>query len=426
MPPPETRPRPLPKFSARSVVLVGGGRWGRVHAGVLKRVLPHDGRLLWVSHHNRAELERHLADQDETEPQGSMMPDLRAAMRTKPDAAIIVTAPNTHGAVAREVLEAGVPALVEKPLALDAAEAQGLVELAARQKLVLGLGLHLLLTSYLKHFRLLCQERRIASAHLTWLDPETEQRYGEMKRADLSTPKIHDIYPHLFAILRVLVPGASPQIHHAYSAPLGAARLSLSVGDSAVTVELSRRAPQRVRRIDLVFADGGSASLDFTQEPGTVTIDGHQCESDPDWAIGPSPLAVETASFLAVLDNAGAASTWPCLAANVMGSVTGAVETASKLRESEARALADGLASGRNPVTDPDLHALIVDNLVPPIAGATRLDAHQFQDHLVEEAMAALAANSAAPPEEGALRPVFQGRPASEFLLLVREALLRR
>ena len=58
-------------------------------------------------------------------------------------AVVIATPAATHGAIARRCLDAGKNCFVEKPLALDVAEAQGLVDLAEERHVVLMVG-HLL------------------------------------------------------------------------------------------------------------------------------------------------------------------------------------------------------------------------------------------------------------------------------------------
>jgi predicted dehydrogenase len=56
------------------------------------------------------------------------------------DAVVVATPPATHYAIAREALNNGLGVLVEKPLALNSAHAEELVELAARRKLTLMVG----------------------------------------------------------------------------------------------------------------------------------------------------------------------------------------------------------------------------------------------------------------------------------------------
>ena len=59
------------------------------------------------------------------------------------DAFVVATSSDTHFDIARRCLEAGKHVLVEKPISLNSADARRLIDLAARQKLVLLVG-HLL------------------------------------------------------------------------------------------------------------------------------------------------------------------------------------------------------------------------------------------------------------------------------------------
>ena len=294
--------------------------------------------------------------------------DIERALERKPDAAIVVTAPHTHALVARTLLDRGIPALVEKPLALNANDALGLIELARGRDLVLGVGLHLLFASYLRHFRSLWRDRAVASAQLIWLDCETEMRYGEIKRMDASTPKVHDVFPHLWTIMRVFWPAHAPSIRDAESLPGGGARLDLTVGDVEVVAQIGRRAPARARCINVTFKDGGTSALDFTSEPGACTLDGRPAAGDPDWNGQPTPLSAEVSSYLAAVADKTLAGAWPCLARNVLGSVTGAEAAAARLAGCEARKLADRVAVVANPVDDPDIRALLIDNLAPELS----------------------------------------------------------
>ncbi|MEQ1863932.1 MAG: Gfo/Idh/MocA family oxidoreductase [Micropepsaceae bacterium] len=213
-------------LSARRVMLVGGGRWGRVHAGVLTQILPQGSEVLWVSRHNR-EAAASFAAGKTGQTSIAMVADIEQALKRKPDAAIIVTAAHTHAAMARAALENGVPALVEKPFVLTRQDADDLIALARAKSILLGVGLHLLFASYLRHFRSLWRERIVVGAQIAWLDCETEARYGETKRADPSTPKVHDVYPHLWAVMHVLWPGQTPSVRDVESLPGGGARLHL-------------------------------------------------------------------------------------------------------------------------------------------------------------------------------------------------------
>lgn len=350
-------------LSARRVMLVGGGRWGRVHAGVLTQILPPGSEVLWVSRHNQAAASAFLEGKS-GRTSTTLADDIEHALIRKPDAAIIVTAAHTHAAMARAALEHGVPTLVEKPFVLTRKDADELIELARVNAILLGVGLHLLFASYLRHFRSLWRERVADGAQIAWLDCETETRYGETKRADVSTPRVHDVYPHLWAVMHVLWPGQPPSVRDVESLPVGGARLHMTAGNISVEADIGRRAPARARRITVSFQDGGSATLDFTSEPGWVSIDGKAVECDPDWARQPTPIALEVSSFLAA---SAQRRDWPGLAENVIGSVIGAEDASDKLSVCDARNLASLIAGAANPAFDPDIQALLIDNLAPEL-----------------------------------------------------------
>ena len=62
-----------------------------------------------------------------------IVPDVAALLsETHPDVVHIVTPPHTHGAIARTLIEAGVHIYVEKPFAMTRAEAEEILDLAAR------------------------------------------------------------------------------------------------------------------------------------------------------------------------------------------------------------------------------------------------------------------------------------------------------
>lgn len=99
-----------------NILLVGLGRWGEKHLRVLREL----GVTLWVADIAPERLGwavRHGIDPSHA------MTDYRAALE-KVDAVDIVTAADSHFAVARTSLEAGRHCFVEKPLARTVAEAR--------------------------------------------------------------------------------------------------------------------------------------------------------------------------------------------------------------------------------------------------------------------------------------------------------------
>jgi len=106
-----------------NVLLVGLGRWGENHLRVLSRL----GVTLWVADVSPARLD--WAVRSGVEP-GRVVADYRAAL-ARVDAADIATPADSHCAVARECLAAGLPCFVEKPLARTVEEGR-VLDAAAR------------------------------------------------------------------------------------------------------------------------------------------------------------------------------------------------------------------------------------------------------------------------------------------------------
>jgi predicted dehydrogenase len=402
------------------VMLVGGGRWGRVHAGVLVPLLPTGSQILWVSRHGQL-MQPAAAAAGSTAV--TPLVDLDQALRHRPDAAIIATAARTHAQVSRQVLEHGVPALVEKPFVLDTATALDLVALANSRGLVLCVGLHLFFASYLRHFRSLWQHRTVATVRLTWLDCERETRHGEAKRADLSMPIVHDIFPHLWTMLRVLFPGLGVSIGDAEVLENGHARLIFSAEDLAISAHIGRRSPNRARRIELKFRDGGTAAIDFTIEPGSLSLDGQEAPGDPTWGHAPSPLSAEVAGFLAAVNDRSLATDLPCLAGEVLDSVRGAEAATAKLAAAAVRRLAQSMPGTQFPTEDPGVCSLLIDNLAPELGsvGVRIADPAQCA-MLVQSAVSQLSGGGAS--MDGVVSEEISGAVArSEFLRQVAFAI---
>ena len=117
----------------RRVCLVGAGFIAGVHADVIGR----DRRTRLAAVVDRdLEAARRLARRWRVADVFSDAAEAVAAGGV--DCAHICTPPDSHAAAARPFLEAGLPVLVEKPLAASSAEAEQLIELAAARRAVLG------------------------------------------------------------------------------------------------------------------------------------------------------------------------------------------------------------------------------------------------------------------------------------------------
>jgi scyllo-inositol 2-dehydrogenase (NADP+) len=115
------------------VAIVGYGLAGRVFHAPL--VAATDGLTISAIVTSSAVRARQATDQHpEAEVLGSVE-ELWAA--PAPDVVVVATANNAHAQIASAAIEHGVPVVVEKPAAVTAAEAHGLVEAADRQGVML-------------------------------------------------------------------------------------------------------------------------------------------------------------------------------------------------------------------------------------------------------------------------------------------------
>ncbi len=117
------------------LIQLGLGGWGRNWVEEVTRTIPGVEPVAWVEIDPRA---RAQALDLLALPADRVFATLEEALAAVPaDAALVAVQLAAHAAVTRQVLEAGLHALVEKPFTATLAEAQGLVELARARRRVL-------------------------------------------------------------------------------------------------------------------------------------------------------------------------------------------------------------------------------------------------------------------------------------------------
>ncbi len=123
-------------MSRLRVGVIGAGTWGRNH--VRTAMNSSEADLVGVCETNpdtRAKLAREYPAVDFTDSIGKLL--------QKVEAVIVATPAKTHAEIGAMAVEAGVPALIEKPFALTVADAERLAELSERKGIPLLVG-HLL------------------------------------------------------------------------------------------------------------------------------------------------------------------------------------------------------------------------------------------------------------------------------------------
>jgi predicted dehydrogenase len=111
-------------MSRLKVGVIGAGTWGKNHVRTLAG-LP-ETELTAV-----CDLDPGVRDRLARQHPGTFVTDSVSALLGRVEAVVIASSARTHAELGRAALEAGVPALVEKPFALTVADAEGLAELSA-------------------------------------------------------------------------------------------------------------------------------------------------------------------------------------------------------------------------------------------------------------------------------------------------------
>lgn len=342
------------------IALVGGGRWSRVLVSVLSRLLTDRTQLIWVTRHGRASAEKWAISNSQQVPTNlRFSSDESDLCQLAVDGVIIANSSHLHASTVRSALELEVPVLCEKPLALELGEAKDLVNRAADLGCPLGIGLEYLYASYLHEFSRLISQMRIESVELTWHDPFSEVRYGELKYGDIYTSLVHDAFPHCWSILSVLAPNAPLcEIQDVQVANAGEILIAGLHAGFCSSVALSRRAPKRVRKVSI---NAGEAVLDFSTEPGTTFFRGETSQNH--WS-GERPLNASLSSFLEMREP------WLLSADRNLGSIE-FTSQANRLAECRLRELLVRLedVAPLDPA-DPSVRDLLIDLYLPIYAAA--------------------------------------------------------
>ncbi len=246
--------------------IIGGGRWSKVIINALCTLPNQKIQIFWITKHGFE------SAQSWAKSNKFHNVDILKDWPPNPnwDGAIIATQPHKHFKDAHTALNHNIPVLIEKPLALNLDDANALAALAGTKKIPAGVNLEFLLASYLHDFKNKIKQIYIKEITIIWHDPETENRYGDTKTADIYTPITDDILPHIWSVVRVLFDDQlslrkitiTPEDHYVATG---------LVGQIPLNIELSRRGVKRTR---IVSINGNYAALDFSEEPGTIQL-GH-------------------------------------------------------------------------------------------------------------------------------------------------------
>lgn len=173
------------------------------------------------------------------------------------DLVSIVVPPAKHHEIARDCLVAGVHALVEKPLTETVVQAEELIRLADRGRLVLQVG-------HLERFNPVVGALRSRIASPTLIEA---QRFSAYQQRGTEVDVVLDLMIHDIDIVLSLVPGAVRAIHSSGTAvatnSIDIAHARLEFENGCVAELAASRVSQAPSRTMKVYQDGAYLALDY-------------------------------------------------------------------------------------------------------------------------------------------------------------------
>ena len=279
---------------SKNTVVIGNGRWARTWIETLLEVRPHTGRIIvftqspgekftdWLRKFNDV---RRI---ETTEDFGRVI--------QSPYPTIIASAAGTHRDFAVSTLSGGLPTLVEKPLALNLGDARQIAYTSHKHKVSLAASNVFLFSQGLNKFKEIVSARNLPDSILmSWTDAK-----GETARFDSSVPIFKDVLPHIVGILEYLFEETEWVFTDLEISRGGArANLKLQCGNILIAITIERNACDRQRLLEVTWAQGRKALLNFSREPSQITVEGDGVVQSikPDLA-RLRPLASMALSFL--------------------------------------------------------------------------------------------------------------------------------
>ncbi len=266
-----------------AVAVVGTGHLGRHHLR-LARTLP-GWRCVGAFDPDRFRLEA-LCAEFGAEALGSLDEAVARA-----EAAVVASPTVTHLEVAARFLAAGRHVLVEKPIAASATEAAGMVELARRAGVVLGVG-------HVEFFNPAVQAVLARSPRPRYLEA---QRLSPFTRRSMDIDVVLDLMVHDLQLAQALNHGSPVTEVRAVGVPVLSGRVDLAnvrlafANGCVANLTASRVSSERVRKLRL-FEPDAYHSIDYAEQSVSAY---RLLRSGGEATIAPIDVAVEKGEPLA-------------------------------------------------------------------------------------------------------------------------------
>jgi len=281
-----------------NVVVLGGGRWSRVYLGVLCGLLPATCRVWVCTPRNLFGMRQWL------DTQGFRQ---RVVVGVSQDdfvlsgscAVFVVNAARDHAAALRWATARGFPVLVEKPVTASTSQSLALLQEMERAGHIVAISQ---IFRFARHVCLLTETayHDVRSVRIQWVNATADTRHGEVAAYDAALSVVADSLPHVLPILDALI-GHQAVRWSAVTVTKGGANVTIfgeSESGARCQITLGRNANRRERCFALDHAAGFDV-LDFADEPGVLTRQGVNIDTDPLWEELPGPLSCMLVEFLA-------------------------------------------------------------------------------------------------------------------------------
>jgi predicted dehydrogenase len=238
------------------VAVVGAGHLGRIHA----RLASAEPEIELVVVADPVEAARESVAQ---EAKTQAVADYRTLIG-KIDAAIVASPTSTHHAIGMDLLNGGVPLLIEKPLAPTAAEANDLATLARKKGLVLQVG-------HVERFNAALNAVAADVRDPKYIDATRTSGYT-FRSTDIGV--VLDVMIHDLDIVLSLAKSTVEDVQALGVSVLGGhedmATARLTFASGCVAQLAASRVSFQQKRAMTVFTSRGSASINFATHEATV------------------------------------------------------------------------------------------------------------------------------------------------------------
>lgn len=283
------------------LVIVGGGRWGRVWANVVSQAQGSADDIVMVTRNDPADLRDWLASREALRAIRIAGSVEQAFALIPAQAAIIASHPRDHVADGLAALNRGAHVMVEKPLSDIATSARALATAARAADRVLAIGTEFAFLPALHQCARLLRPmaQRGLKMCLRWDDPSGEVRHGALKARHIEIPLLADLLSHAISIFGIFDDSTLKLVtaHDEHDTSMGQLVLS---GLSGARYELLCNArSDRRRRILEITSDDYTAHVDFSKDVPIIVIDGIDHPIDTDLMRLTSTLRLELGAFMA-------------------------------------------------------------------------------------------------------------------------------